>query len=88
MACGVATLGSDSGEIPHVLDEAGLIFPEGDAEALATRLQALLDDETLRHSFGRRGRERVLAHFTQKQIAAATVEVYRSIMQTSPSSGS
>lgn len=80
MACGVATLGSDSGEIPHVLGDAGLVFPEGDANALATHLQVLLDDAEQRHFWGRRGRARVLEHFTQKKIAAATVEAYRTMV--------
>ena len=29
MACKVPVIGSDSGEIPHVIGDAGLIFPEG-----------------------------------------------------------
>jgi glycosyltransferase involved in cell wall biosynthesis len=33
MACEVAVVGSDSGEIPHVIGEAGLIFPEDDVAA-------------------------------------------------------
>ena len=35
MACGVPVVGSNSGAIPEVVGEAGLIFPEGDAAALA-----------------------------------------------------
>ena len=34
MACGVAVVGSSSGEIPWVIGDAGVIFPEGDADAL------------------------------------------------------
>ncbi len=42
MACGVPVIGSTCGEIPNVLGEAGLIFPEGQVEALAACLCALL----------------------------------------------
>ena len=35
MACGVPVVGSRSGEIPWVIGDAGRIFPEGDADALA-----------------------------------------------------
>jgi glycosyltransferase involved in cell wall biosynthesis len=79
MACGVPVMGSTCGEIPNVIGEAGLIFPEGQVEALAAGLRAWLADPAQRRAFAARGRARVLAHFTQKQIAEKTVEVYRSL---------
>lgn len=83
MACGVAVVGSDSGEIPHVIGEAGLLFPEGDARALARALTTLRDDPVRRQELGLRGRQRVLAHFTQARVAAETVSFYRFLLQTS-----
>jgi glycosyltransferase involved in cell wall biosynthesis len=80
MACGVPVISSTSGEAPNVVGEAGLIFPEGDAEALAGHLRALLADPNLRARLANAGRERVLAHFTQKAVAAATVEFYESLV--------
>lgn len=80
MACGVPVVGSDSGEIPHVVGEAGLIFPEGDAEALRGRLAELMSRPDLRADLARRGRNRVLAHYTQERIAEATCTVYREMM--------
>jgi glycosyltransferase involved in cell wall biosynthesis len=77
MACEVAVIGSDSGEIPRVIGDAGLIFPEDDAEALRAHLHSLMQREGLRDALGKAGRQRVLAHFTQAQIAAKTVDVYR-----------
>jgi glycosyltransferase involved in cell wall biosynthesis len=79
MACQVAVVGSDSGEIPHVIGDAGLIFPEGDVDALNAHLIQLQDHET-RLEFGRAGRQRVLDHYTQTQIATQTVEVYREML--------
>ncbi|HSM55762.1 MAG TPA: glycosyltransferase [Candidatus Sulfomarinibacteraceae bacterium] len=79
MACEVAVIGSDSGEIPNVVGDAGLIFPEGDARALAAQLCRLMQTEDLRDKLGRAGRERVLQHYTQAQVAAKTVEVYHQI---------
>jgi glycosyltransferase involved in cell wall biosynthesis len=76
MACEVAVVGTRSGEIPHVVGDAGLIVPEEDVDALHGRLLQLLQSETLRGELGRRGRERVLAHYTQAQIAARTLDVY------------
>ncbi|MFM7198060.1 MAG: glycosyltransferase, partial [Chloroflexota bacterium] len=80
MACGVAVVGSDSGELPHLIGDAGLIFPTGDAMALADRLRQIRDDQPLRESLVRRGTARVHAHFTHARIAASTVEVYREVL--------
>lgn len=79
MACGVPVIGSDSGEIPNVIGEAGLIFPEENIGVLAEQIDQLLIDGELQKKLGVIGRERVLANFTQAQIAAATVEVYRKV---------
>lgn len=79
MACEVPVVGSSSGEIPQVIGDAGLIFPEGDAPALCERIRLLQHDETYRRALGAQGRARVLAHYTQAKIAADTVELYRSI---------
>ncbi|MCC6271384.1 MAG: glycosyltransferase family 4 protein [Microbacteriaceae bacterium] len=79
MACGVAVVGSDSGEIPHVVGDAGLIVREGDAEALCAALTRLSSAAWLRADFGRRGRQRVLERFTHASIAAQTVEIYRRV---------
>lgn len=81
MACGVPVIGSDSGEIPNVIGEAGLIFPEDDVPTLTNHLLTLLKDESLRRRLEQAGRERILNHYTQEQIAAKTVEVYREMMQ-------
>ena len=79
MACGVPVVGSDSGEIPHVIGDGGLVAPEGDVDALRSALQRLLDDRTLCEELARRGRARVLEYFTQASIAARTVAVYRQV---------
>jgi glycosyltransferase involved in cell wall biosynthesis len=80
MACGVPVIGSNSGEIPNVIGDAGLIFPEGDVDALREHLSNLQNNPTLRDDLSKRGRQRVLDHFTQKQIARKTYGVYQRIM--------
>jgi len=79
MASGVPVVGSDCGEIPRVVGGAGLIFREEDTEALKEHLVHLMCDPELWGTLARRGRDRVLAHFTQAQIAAQTVAVYREL---------
>jgi len=80
MACSVPVIGSDSGEIPHLIGDAGLIFPEGDAGALRDCLARLLADADLQRELAARGRARVQAHYTQTRIAEATHAVYQSLL--------
>jgi len=80
MACGVPVIGAATGEIPNVIGDAGLTFPEGDIAALRAALAALAANPTRRAALAEQGRARVLAHFTQAQIAAATYRVYRQML--------
>ncbi|MBI1296449.1 glycosyltransferase [bacterium] len=80
MSCGVPVIGSRCGEIPNVLGEAGLIFDEEDVSSLSRHLQDLMDDPTLRAHLSTAGRRRIEAHYTMRQIAAETVNVYREIV--------
>lgn len=80
MACGVPVIGSTCGEIPNVIGDAGLIFPEGNVAALREHLRGLQSQPTLRAELARRGRQRVLDHFTQAQIARKTYEVYQKVI--------
>jgi glycosyltransferase involved in cell wall biosynthesis len=80
MACETAVIGSDSGEIPHVIGDAGLIFPEDDVNGLRKCLEQLQQEPALRVKLGQKGRQRVLNHYTQAQIAAQTVAVYRELI--------
>ncbi|MBI5303377.1 MAG: glycosyltransferase family 4 protein [Chloroflexi bacterium] len=82
MACAVPVIGSTCGEIPHLIGDAGLIFPEGDAPTLTAHLAALRDDPTRRAELGARGRARVLAQYTQTRIAAETSRVYRALFES------
>lgn len=80
MSCAVPVIGSSSGEIPHVIGGAGLVFPEGDVQALAGCLQALASNPAERARLGAGGRQRVIEHYTMRHIAEQTVAVYRRLM--------
>ncbi len=81
MACAVPVIGSTCGEIPHVIGDAGLIFPEDDIERLAEHLRALQENPTLRVELGQKGRERVLQHYTHQRIAQETVRIYHHLVE-------
>jgi glycosyltransferase involved in cell wall biosynthesis len=76
MACRVPVIGSDSGEIPNVIGDAGIIVPEGDAVALAQALDTLVKDPQQREALAERGRQRVRAHFSQARVVEETYRLY------------
>jgi glycosyltransferase involved in cell wall biosynthesis len=80
MACQVPVVGSDSGEIPQVIGDAGLVVREPDRADLRDALARLMASPELRRDLGERGRARALEHFTQASVAARTVQVYREVM--------
>lgn len=80
MACETPVIGSDSGEIPYVIGDAGLTFPEGNAQELAARVRQLLDNPRLYADLAAHGRQRVLDNYTQEQIASQTFAVYQEMM--------
>jgi glycosyltransferase involved in cell wall biosynthesis len=79
MACGIPVIGSTCGELPNVIGDAGLTFPEEDVDALAARLHELMSNPALCETLAAKGRARVLERYTQKRVAEETVAVYRSL---------
>jgi glycosyltransferase involved in cell wall biosynthesis len=71
LACETPVIGSDSGEIPHLLQqlEQDTIFPEGNATALARQIRRLANDPSAREACALRGRAAVLERFTVQQVA-------------------
>lgn len=81
MATGIPVIGSTCGAIPEVIDGAGLVFPERDADALAAAIQRLLTDANLREEFARVGRRRAEANYSWEQVATNTYELYRQVLR-------
>jgi glycosyltransferase involved in cell wall biosynthesis len=82
MACGVPVIGSDSGEIPRVVGDAGVITPEGDVNALRAALLRMGDDPQLRAMYAQAGRQRALTQFTNLAAAQNIYRVYQSVLAT------
>lgn len=69
MAAGCAVVGTNSGEIPHVIGHAGLVVPERDTGQLRVVLRSLIKNPDLRARLAACGRVRVQRHFTHAVVA-------------------
>jgi glycosyltransferase involved in cell wall biosynthesis len=80
MACGVPVIASASGEIPHVVGDAGVLVPEeGEPGAWARAIEDLLLDRTRRADLSTRGLERVRARFGWHTAARAHLDFFEEL---------
>lgn len=79
MACAVPVIGSDSGEIPNVIDQAGLVFPEGNAPALADHLRLLMENLTRRQELAEAGYHRAMSYYTNRALAKQLMGFYEEL---------
>jgi L-malate glycosyltransferase len=79
MACRVPVIGSDSGEIPNVIDDAGLVFPEGDVAQLTDRLTQLISNPDFAQAIGQKGYQRAMVQYTNRALAKDLLAFYRSL---------
>jgi glycosyltransferase involved in cell wall biosynthesis len=76
MACGVCTVGSDSGAIPAVIGTSGWVYQENDPYALTKILDDLCRDDDERNRLAQEGRSRVIEHFTNDILAQRLHEFF------------
>ena len=80
MSCEVPVIGSDSGEIPNVIGDCGLVFKEGDVDDLSSKITRLINNPGLREELAKKGRQRVLDNFTQEKAARETYKIYQKMV--------
>ncbi|MDJ0530914.1 MAG: hormogonium polysaccharide biosynthesis glycosyltransferase HpsO [Xenococcaceae cyanobacterium MO_207.B15] len=82
MASGVAVVGSDSGEIPNVIGDAGLVFPEGNAEALGNCLRELIEKPELVKELSNKGYARAMEKYTNQAVARKQLAFYQELLES------
>lgn len=81
MASGVPVIGSTCGAIPEVIGEAGLVFAERDASALAAAIRQLLSDAALRERLAIQGRTRVEQNYSWDVVATKTHNFFQQVIE-------
>lgn len=81
LAAGTPVIASDSGSLPEVVGDCGEIVPEGDVDALAVRLGALLRDPKRRAELAARGRRRAASELSWERVAEGFDRMYREALR-------
>jgi glycosyltransferase involved in cell wall biosynthesis len=79
-ACGVPVVASDSGEIPFVVGDAGVIAPEKDSAAWGRAIERLLTSAEARQEMRMKGLDRV-GRYSAAHVAGQFREFYRELAQ-------
>ena len=79
MACGVATITSNSSSLPEVVGDSAIMVEPTSVPGVAAALRALLANEAMRREYSRRGIERA-ALFSWDRTAHLTRDAYDAVL--------
>lgn len=78
----VAVVGSDSGEIPYVIGDAGRVLPEANRAAWTSCLDELLSDESARRELAARGLQRAQETFAWPVVAREHLAFFDELLES------
>jgi len=83
MACGCCAVASDAGGNPELIrnGETGMLFPAGDAGALAAALELLIGNASLRRRLAAAGMQWVRGNFSLRASAQRMGEIYAELIE-------
>ncbi|RUS95413.1 glycosyltransferase family 4 protein [Trichormus variabilis] len=79
-ACGVPVIGSDSGEIPYVIGDAGVVVGEKDENGWVTAISDLLNSPSLRQELGKKGLERSHKLYDWTSVATQYLQFFTELL--------
>jgi glycosyltransferase involved in cell wall biosynthesis len=80
-ACGVPVVASDSGELPYVVDDAGVIAGEHDEDAWVRAIGELIDDSAARAELSRKGLGRARSFYAWPVVARDHLEFFSQLLE-------
>jgi glycosyltransferase involved in cell wall biosynthesis len=81
-ACGVPVVGSDSGEIPHVIADAGIIVGEADEAGWCKALADLFESPSCRGEVAARGLDRARERYAWPIVARQYLDFFGEVLAT------
>lgn len=83
MSCGVPIIATDVRGNRDVItkDKNGILVPPGNPQKLAEAISFLLDNETLRKTFSRNGRQLIEENFTWDKISEKVIQCYQQALE-------
>jgi glycosyltransferase involved in cell wall biosynthesis len=83
-ACRVPVIGSDSGEIPHVIADAGVVVGERDEAGWARAIADLLDSPDRRRDYAARGHAQTQTEYAWPVIARRHLAFFEELLDARP----
>jgi glycosyltransferase involved in cell wall biosynthesis len=79
-ACGIPVIGSDSGEIPYVIEDAGLVVGEKDKVGWVKAISDLLNSPSQRRELGHKGLERSHKLYSWSSVAKQYLQFFTELV--------
>ncbi len=80
MACGAPVVATETGGLPEVVGDHGVLVEPNDSNALAKGIARLLENPEKRSELSRRGRDRITSTFSWSRVAGEVLETYRNAL--------
>ena len=83
MACEVSVIGSDSGEIPNVIGDVGLVFRSGDYLDLKNKIEKIRTHQVDVSGLVKKAKKKVMQEYSWKPIAKNLHDLYWDLFRSS-----
>ncbi len=85
MSTGLPCIGTNSGIIPEILEDNGIIVKAGDEDGLSSEILKLFYDKELRKKLGLLGRKTIMDKYSVESVASRHYEAYKRAYKESKS---